>query len=311
MLIRVATRGSQLSLIQARIVIDRLKEFNPDLEFQLVIVKTTGDVVTEKPLYSIGVKGIFEKEVNIAVLKGEADIAVHSLKDVPAQVNPELMLAMTPPREDPLDALVSVKGYSLDNIPEGSLVGTSSLRRRGFILYVRPNLRVAPVRGNVDTRLRKMLQGQYDALVMASAGLKRINAQVPYREIPPDVMPPAPGQGIIGVFVRRDRDDLVRMLLKSSDGDAMTEAIVERAILTRIGAGCHVPLGVLARVDGGKVDVVVGLVDPDGRERVIVDYTGDAKDPEYVGLRASEELVKKGRDLLERLKLYRLPTDED
>lgn len=302
MLIRVATRGSALSIKQAEIVMKRILEFNPDVEFKLVIVKTTGDVVQDKPLYEIGVKGIFEKEVNLAVLRGEADIAVHSLKDMPAQISSGLTLAMTPPRDDPRDALVSVRYSGLDSLPQGSVVGTSSLRRRGFLLSIRRDLVVKPVRGNVDTRVKKLERGEYDALVMAIAGLNRLGlGNVNISAIDPTIMPPAPGQGIVGVVVRSDRDDLINLLKRSNDEDTFREAIAERAFLRRIGAGCHVPLGGLARVEDGRLSFIYGVVDPNGEGKYINVSEGSLSDPEEVGVRAAEDILRNARDLMVKL----------
>jgi hydroxymethylbilane synthase (EC 2.5.1.61) len=301
MLIRVATRGSALSIRQAEIVMRRILEFNPDVEFKLVIVRTTGDVVLDKPLYEIGVKGIFEKEVNLALLRGEADVAVHSLKDMPAQISSELTLAMTPPRDDPRDAVVSVRGYTIDSLPSNSVVGTSSLRRRGFLLSIRRDVVVKPIRGNVDTRIRKLMGGGYDALIMAAAGLERLNVNISVNKIDPLLMPPAPGQGVIGVVVRRDREDLLKVLRRSNDEDTFREAIAERAFLSRIGAGCHVPLGGLATVNGDSMDFVYGVVDPDGTSKFIGTMRGSLSDPEGVGRRAAEELLSNAHELVSRL----------
>ncbi len=301
MIIRIATRGSALSLRQTKIVMDRILEFNKDVEFKLIIVKTTGDINLTKPLYEIGVKGIFEREVNQAVLRGEADVAVHSLKDMPAQISSDLILAMTPPRDDPRDALVSVKQYTVDTLPPNSTVGTSSLRRRGFLLSLRHDVEVKPIRGNVDTRIRKLNNGEYDALIMAAAGLKRLNINAYVNEISPELMPPAPGQGIIGVVARRDRDDLISVLRRSSSEEAFKEAMAERAFLSRIGAGCHVPLGGLASLDGDYIDFTYGVVDPDGVEKFINSIRVNARDPEEAGKAAAEDLLRNARELVARL----------
>ncbi|WP_291766141.1 hydroxymethylbilane synthase [Caldivirga sp. UBA161] len=304
MIIRIATRGSALSLKQAKIVMDRILEFNKDVEFKLIIVKTTGDINLAKPLYEIGVKGIFEKEVNQAVLRGEADVAVHSLKDVPAQISDNLTLVMTPPRDDPRDALVSVKQYTVDTLPPNSIVGTSSLRRRGFLLSLRRDVEVKPIRGNVDTRIRKLNNGEYDALIMAAAGLERLNINAHVSEISPELMPPAPGQGIIGVVARRDRDDLINVLRRSNDEETFKEAIAERAFLSRIGAGCHVPLGGLASLNGDYIDFTYGIVDPNGVEKFINSIRINARDPEEAGNAAAEDLLRNAHGLVAKLLKY-------
>ncbi|ABW01949.1 hydroxymethylbilane synthase [Caldivirga maquilingensis] len=304
MIIRIATRGSALSLKQTKIVMDRILEFNKDVEFKLIIVKTTGDVDLSKPLYEIGVKGIFEREVNQAVLRGEADVAVHSLKDMPAQISNDLTLVMTPPRDNPRDALVSLRQYTVDTLPLNSIVGTSSLRRRGFLLSLRRDVTVKPIRGNVDTRIRKLNNGEYDALIMAAAGLERLSINANVSEISPELMPPAPGQGIIGVVARRDRDDLIKVLRRSSDEETFKEAAAERAFLSRIGAGCHVPLGGLALLDDGYFDFTYGVVDPDGVEKFINSTRIDARNPEEAGRVAAEDLLRNARGLVARLLKY-------
>ncbi|MGC9135481.1 hydroxymethylbilane synthase [Caldivirga sp.] len=301
MIIRIATRGSALSIKQTRIVMDRILEFNKDVEFKLIIVKTTGDVNLSKPLYEIGVKGIFEREVNQAVLRGEADVAVHSLKDMPAQISNDLVLAMTPPRDDPRDALVSLRQYNVDTLPPKSTVGTSSLRRRGFLLSLRRDINVKPIRGNVDTRIRKLKDNEYDALIMAIAGLERLSISVNVSEISPELMPPAPGQGIIGVVARRDREDLIKVLRRSNDEETFKEAAAERAFLSRIGAGCHVPLGGLALLDGEHINFTYGIVDPDGFEKFINSIRLNAVDPEEAGKLAAEDLLRNARGLVARL----------
>jgi hydroxymethylbilane synthase (EC 2.5.1.61) len=208
MRIRVATRGSKLSLLQTEEFLSQIKAVEPDVQFEIVVVKTTGDVVQDKPLYQIGVKGIFEKEVNLAVLRGEADIAVHSLKDLPSELTPGLVLAGFSKRAPPHDALVSVHGYDLDTLPRGAVVGTSSVRRAEFIKARRPDVEVKPLRGNVDTRVNKILAGQFDAAVMAVAGVYRLYGEkLPVAVVPlrPEEVPPPPGQGIV-VAVAREGD---------------------------------------------------------------------------------------------------------
>ncbi|MGC8596677.1 MAG: hydroxymethylbilane synthase [Thermocladium sp.] len=271
--IRIASRGSQLSLIQVKTVIEVLRNFVND-EFEVKIIKTRGDADTHRPLYEMGGKGLFEAEVNLAVLRGEADIAVHSLKDIPAQISDGLELAMVTERQDPRDAIISIKGYSLDTLPSKARIGTSSLRRRGFALAVRSDLQVEPIRGNVDTRLRKLLSREFDALIMAVAGINRIGADnIDIVPIPPSQMPPAPGQGIIGVVARSD-NPLIPILHRASHRETEIEAMAERAFLEEAGAGCHVPLGGLASVSGDRLSFTAGIVEPNGGNRLII--TGSA-----------------------------------
>ncbi|AEM39239.1 porphobilinogen deaminase [Pyrolobus fumarii 1A] len=303
MKLRVAARGSKLSLIQVKLAMDWFRRSIPDLDYEVVIVKTRGDIHQDKPFHMIGGKGVFEKEVNLAVLDGRADVAVHSLKDVPSMVDPRLVLAGVPPRDPPYDVLVVRDGYepNLEALPKGAVVGTASARRRAAILHVRPDLRVEVLRGNVDTRLRKLVSGMYDAIILAEAGLKRLWDELPeelrssisYARLDPRLVPPAPAQGIIGVYTLAERKDLVEALRKASDEKALVEARAERAFLSVFGGGCHVPVGVLARLEGDTLGLIAVLYSQDGSKRVEVSAEGDASNPELVGIQAALELRKR------------------
>ena len=312
MRLRIATRGSRLSLIQTNMVIEMLRRVDPNLEFEILIVRTTGDVVQDKPLYAIGVKGIFEKEVDLAVLRGDADIAVHSLKDLPSDIHPDLVIAGFPPRDPPFDVVVvrEDREPSIGSMAPGSRVGTSSVRRRAFISCVRRDLNVDVVRGNVDTRIRKLLEGQYDALVLAEAGVVRLirdGMQLPIKiaRIPPTTIPPAPGQGIVAAVARRGDVDVVRLLREASDRAAMAEALAERAFLASVGGGCHVPLGGVAVADGSRLKFIAGVATHECTARAIVEVEGPIEDPEHVGRMAAERLLKEAQGIFEELKVRR------
>lgn len=220
MRIRIATRGSRLSLIQTEIVMNMIRRVEPEVQFDIIVVRTTGDVIQDKPLYAIGVKGVFEKEVNLALLRNEADIAVHSLKDLPSEISPGLIVAGFSPRDPPYDVLVVKGDYPSDltALPSGGArVGTSSVRRRAFLLNVRRDLSISVIRGNVDTRINKLIRGDYDAIVIAEAGLTRLmnnidQLNIKYTRISLDLLPPAPGQGIIAVVAREKDTDLIDLL---------------------------------------------------------------------------------------------------
>jgi hydroxymethylbilane synthase len=298
MRIRIATRGSKLSLIQTRIVMDMIRRVEPNVQFDIVIVRTTGDIIQDKPLYAIGVKGIFEKEVNLALLRNEADIAVHSLKDLPSELSPGLVIAGFSPRDPPYDVLVtrSEDPWNLSSLPSGARVGTSSVRRRAFLLNARPDLTIDVIRGNVDTRINKLINGQYDAIVIAEAGLVRLIQDVGklgirYERIPPDVLPPAPGQGIIAVVVRERDTDLIDLLKRASDQRARAEALAERAFLRSVGGGCHVPVGGVAISNDDKLEFIAGIASVDGRRKRIIRVSGPLSDPEGVGIKAAKELL--------------------
>ncbi len=306
MKIRVAARGSRLSLLQVKIAMEWFRRRIPSLEYDVVVVRTRGDIHQDKPFHMIGGKGLFEKEVNLAILEGRADVAVHSLKDVPSNVHPRLVLASVPPRDPPYDVLVTRRGLtpSLEELPHGARVGTSSARRRAALLHVRGDLRVEVLRGNVDTRLRKLVAGMYDAIVLAEAGLKRIWGELPsdiresitYSRLEPSLVPPAPGQGVIGVYTVREKRELVELLREASDKSALIEARAERAFLSVFGGGCHVPVGAWARVEGDTLTMVAILFSPDGGKRVEVKASGDASEPEVLGVSVALELRKRAAD---------------
>ncbi|MEM4422332.1 hydroxymethylbilane synthase [Pyrobaculum sp.] len=287
----VATRGSKLSMLQTEELLAQIKAVEPSIEFEIKIVKTTGDEVQDKPLYQIGVKGIFEKEVNLAVLRGEADVAVHSLKDLPSELSPGLVVAGFSKRAPPFDALVSTAGYVLETLPRGALVGTSSVRRAEFVKAIRPDVRVEPLRGNVDTRINKILQGKYDAAIMAVAGIYRLYGASPPIKLAvlrPEVLPPPPGQGIVAAVVREADSWLIDLLKKASDPKASLEAIAEREFLKAVGAGCHVAIGGVAFARNDTVEFIAGYAS--GGRKYIVRVVGD--DPVEVGRRAAEEIRK-------------------
>ncbi len=297
MKIRVATRGSKLSLIQTQIALEHIRRVSPDTEFEIVIVKTKGDIHQDKAFTEIGGKGLFEKEVNLAVLEGKADIAVHSLKDVPSMISDRLILAMVPPRDPPYDTLVARKGSTtIWDLPKGAVVGTTSARRRAMLLHVRPDIKVKVLRGNLDTRLRKLDQGSYDAIVAAEAGLRRLGVNRPYWRIPDDILVPAPGQGIIGVYTLRERRDIIDLLEAANHEQTMLEALAERAFLARAGGGCHVPLGGYASYRDGTLIFKAAIASPDGRKKVTITVEGDPDRPADVGVRAAEILKRRARD---------------
>ncbi len=289
--IRVATRGSKLSLIQTEVLLRSIREVEPDVDFEIIVVKTTGDIVQDKPLYAIGVKGIFEKEVNTAVLRGEADIAVHSLKDLPAEMHEDLVIAGYSKRDPPYDVLASKEGYDLRGLPAGARVGTSSVRRAAFLRSLRPDLRVEPIRGNVDTRINKLLNGVVDAVVLAEAGIRRLygdDLPVRVRRVEPEYLPPPPGQGIVAAVARRDDGWILDLLRRASDPKATAEARAERAFLKEIGAGCHIAVGGLATLRPGGLEFLAGWASQDGARKILVKAFGE--EPEEVGVRAAKML---------------------
>jgi hydroxymethylbilane synthase len=285
----LGTRGSKLALVQADLCANSLEAVG--LEVEVRIVKTTSEHHPDLPLSVIDQRDVFTRQLDEALVAGEIDLAVHSLKDVPTEVPPGIVLAITE-RHDPSDALVSDGGYDVDDLPEGATIATSSLRRRAQLLHRRPDLRVVEIRGNVDTRVRKMREGQTDALLLARAGLMRLGLDVPHAVLPPETMLPAVGQGALAVATLEDHP------LRQAIHDALNHepsasaARAERAMLNTLEGGCRVPVGALGEVVGGGVRLAGVVASPDGT----IVYRGEAvgEEPEEVGRRLARELLEQG-----------------
>lgn len=288
--LRLATRGSALALTQSRRVADELRRLHPGLEVELQVLKSEGDQRADVALSAVGGQGLFTKILEDALLGDEADLAVHSLKDLPTSPAPGLALAAISEREDWRDAWVSAKAAAPWDLPAGALVGTGSLRRRAQLALKRPDLRYAELRGNVDTRLRKIGAGEVDGAVLALAGLKRLGLQGQVRSVfSEDEMLPAPGQGFLAVETRAS-SDAYRLCRLLNVPRAEAEAAAERALLARLEAGCHAPVGALARADGEKLrlDAFVGL---DAARPRRVRMEGALKDPEALGRALADEVL--------------------
>lgn len=295
---RIGTRGSLLALWQANFIKDLLLAVRPDLHTEIRIIKTTGDRNLDSPLSEIGGKGVFVKEIEEALLSEEIDIAVHSMKDLPAVLPDGLVIGAVAPRHDPRDALVSKANLKLRDLPDGARVGTGSLRRGAQLLNLMPGLRIVPIRGNVDTRLKKLREGdEYDAILLAAAGLGRMGLIEEASEIiPADVMVPAPGQGIIAVECR-DGDVATRDIISMiNHARTWTAGSAERAFLRRLGGDCNIPAGCYAETDGDSLGVTGILASPDGRTLIRERSSGAAKDAEGIGLRLAELILGKGGD---------------
>jgi hydroxymethylbilane synthase len=299
----IASRGSQLALWQARWVSAQLAALGRDCRID--IIKTTGDKITDVPLAKVGTKGLFTKEIEEALLDVRADLAVHSLKDLPTELPAGLALAAIPPREDPRDALV---GCRLADLPRGARVGTSSLRRSAQLRKLRPDLMIESVRGNLDTRLRKLDQGQYDAILLAAAGLKRLGWEQRIAEIlEPDVMCPAVGQGALAIETVQGSGgfDACRLL---DDADARAAVTAERGLLSALGGGCQVPIGAHATVSAGTVRLIGVVASPDGAAHVHGRADGPVTNADRIGRDLGAELLANGaRDILERVYASQLP----
>ncbi len=285
-MIVVGTRGSKLALAQTYKVVERLRKKGEDVE--VVVIRTAGDVMKDKPLYEFRGSGAFVRTLDTALAKGEIDVAVHSYKDVPSQRVEGTVIAAVLERDSPCDVLISSKGERLSEMSAGAVVGTSSLRRRAQFSRLRDDLRFENIRGNLDTRLRKLRDGLYDAIIVAEAGLIRLGIEVDYERFPPDVIVPSPNQGIIAVATRKGEENLVEFM---NDGKTWIEAEVERAAIKELGIGCAVPAGIYAESSGGKVRFVCEIF---GREYIRVDEVLQKDD-------AVEEAVGIARELKSRL----------
>lgn len=288
-MLTIASRGSQLALWQARWVEARLAEAGRAVRIE--IVKTTGDSITDAPLARIGGKGLFTKEIEEALLSRRADIAVHSLKDLPTELPEGLVLAAVPAREDPRDAMV---GSTFAALPKGAKVGTSSLRRAAQLRKLRPDLVIESVRGNIDTRLRKWREGQYYAIVLAATGLKRLGWEDRITEIlPPEVMCPAVGQGALGIETRPDSPGFTAAA-PLDDPDTRAAVTAERALLAALGGGCQVPIGAHATVAGPRLRLFGIVAAQDGSALVSAESEGSTADAAAIGRELAAALLDRG-----------------
>ena len=293
--VRIATRKSPLAMWQAEHVAAALREAHPGLEVQIIGMTTQGDKILDTPLAKIGGKGLFVKELEQRMIAGDADIAVHSMKDVPVELPEGLHLAVTLEREDPRDAFVSNRYPDLDALPEGARVGTSSLRRQCQLSDRRPDLEIVPLRGNVNTRLRKLDDGEYDAIILASAGLLRLGFGERIRNfIPTEDSLPAIGQGAIGIECRSDDDRINGLLAPLHHSKTAACLAAERAMNQRLEGGCQVPIGGHATLSDGELHLrgLVGTVD--GAEIVRAEIRGAEGDAEQLGRALAEELLEHG-----------------
>jgi hydroxymethylbilane synthase len=291
----LGTRGSKLALAQANTCVQRLRAVG--LPVEVFIVKTTSEHHPDLPLSVIDQRDVFTRQLDEALLSGEVDLAVHSAKDVPTEVPEGIVLTAITERHDPSDVLVSDAGYDVDGLPQGGVVATSSLRRRAQILHRRPDLRIVEIRGNVDTRVRKMREGASDALVLARAGLKRLGLDVPHAVVPPDVLLPAVGQGALAAATVADHPlrDRIRDVLNHETSERAT--LAERAMLRTLEGGCRVPVGAWGRIVDDREVWLRGLVvSPDGA----LVYRGEAVggEPEEVGGRLARELLGQGAEIV-------------
>ena len=302
--LRVATRQSRLALWQAQHVAAKLREAHPGLAVELVPMTTQGDRIVDRSLAQVGGKGLFIKELEIAIAEGRADIAVHSMKDVPSDMPPGMTLAAMLPRADPHDAFVSLRHKSFNSLPQGARVGTSSLRRQCQLKYARPDLQLLTLRGNVETRLRKLQENQYDAIVLAAAGLIRLGLEdrITHR-FDIEQFVPAVGQGIIGIECREADARSIELVRALNDELAWQCCATERAFAFRLQGSCQSPIAGHAQISGGQVQLRGVIGSPDGQEIYRGVHDGAVVEAQAVGTALAERLLDAGaRTLLEKLR---------
>lgn len=297
----LGTRGSKLALRQSEWFQSKIHDIAPDVRVVLRKIRTSGDKIVDVPLAKIGGKGLFVKEIEEALLAGEIDLAVHSMKDVPAQLPEGLEILCVPQREDARDALISRAGLSFKDLPQGARIGTASLRRQAQLLNARPDLRLEMLRGNLDTRLRKLKEGQFDAIVLAAAGLRRLAwAQEITEYLDPVVSLPAIGQGALGVE-GRSNDHFVRSLLdRLNDQATQTTVTAERAFLHRLEGGCQVPIAAYATLSGGQLLLEGLLATVDGKTVIRDRVQGKSQEAHVLGVQLAERLLSRGGDKILR-----------
>ncbi len=293
--LRIGTRGSPMALRQTELVRDRLLAAHPEFAapgiIEIVTIRTTGDRVQDRPLVDIGGKGLFAKEIDEALRDGRVDLAVHSLKDIETWLPDGIEIACILPRDDPRDAFLSLKAASLAELPKGAVVGTASLRRQAQLLRRRPDLRVVPLRGNANTRIRKLEAGEVDATLLALCGLQRIGlAHLAVEILPCEIMLPAVGQGALAVECRADDAEVRDLLAPLNDRPSAACAAAERAMLMVLDGSCHTPIAALAEADGNRLTIEGLLLTPDGGAELRSRSAGDITDAAAVGTALGEEL---------------------
>lgn len=299
--LRIATRKSPLAMWQAEFVRDRLLALYPDLDVQLIRISTQGDRILDKPLADIGGKGLFIKELEQKLFDNAADIAVHSMKDVTIDMPPGMALPVILKREDPRDVFIANDFASLDELPEGACVGTSSLRRQAQLAARRPDLRIKTLRGNVGTRLKKLDAGEYDAIVLAAAGMERLKLHARISQyLDPDIMLPAIGQGAIGIETREGDRDVVECLQPLDDNETRTQLLAERAFSRRLYGSCKLPIAAYAVLSGNILKLSGLVASVDGRTVIADSIEGETDRAEATGLALAERLLQRGAEKILR-----------
>ncbi|MFW5874734.1 MAG: hydroxymethylbilane synthase [bacterium] len=301
--IRIGTRGSKLALWQAGWVKDRILEYHPRTNIELKVIKTSGDKILDVPLAKVGGKGLFVKEIEEALLEGRIHLAVHSMKDMPGIMPDGLCIASVPEREIPWDVLIARKAPSTHELPHGAKVGTSSLRRASQLLNFRRDFEILPLRGNIDTRIKKLSSENLDAVILAAAGVKRLGyMHHATANIDPEVILPAVGQGALCIEARENDDPVMALLKEIHHHETACTVFAERAFLHRLEGGCQVPIAAFARMHGQSLDLEGMVAETDGSLMIKDRITGPADKPEALGAELAERLIKRGAgDIVKRL----------
>ncbi|HZX14125.1 MAG TPA: hydroxymethylbilane synthase [Thermodesulfobacteriota bacterium] len=300
--LRIGSRGSRLALLQAEFIRSLIKSKFPEITTELHIIRTTGDKILDSQLSEIGGKGVFVKEIEDALIRNEIDIAVHSMKDLPTILPNGLTIGAVAERHDPRDVLVSKNDIKFNELPKGAKVGTSSLRRQAQLLNLRPDLQILPLRGNVDTRVRKVRSEGLDSAVLALAGLERMGFKDEIAEIfPVDVLVPAPGQGALAVECREDDREINDIIFQINHKESSISASAERAFLAELGGGCQVPVGCYARIKKDRINILGLIASTDGREIIREEIDGSVEIHQALGRELALTILNKGgREILSK-----------
>jgi len=291
----VGTRGSKLSVTQTNAVLKSIRAIHPEVTFEVKIVKTLGDEDAKNPLFTIDRRGIFEKELGLAIAKGEIDLAVHSLKDVPTEETPENMIAAIPKRGSPHDVLISKNRMPLEALPKCGVVGTGSLRRLAEVKHIRPDLQIKAIRGNVDTRIRKVNEGEFDGVIVAEAGLERlgINRFISER-FSLDKFTPAAGQGALAITAKKGNTAVIDLLSYIDDPRTRAEVTAERSLVLALEGGCRVPIGTIGKADNDDLAFYACVFSLNGKEKISSSARGALSEAEELGKRVARNLLKQG-----------------
>ena len=293
--LKIGTRGSKLALAQTNVVAEKLKKALPDANIEICVIKTSGDIMQDVSLLTIGGQGVFVKEIEEALLERKIDLAVHSMKDVPGDIPEELMFAATLPREDVRDVLVSRNNIKFEFLPKGAKIGTGSQRRSAQIKAVMPDINIVPLRGNLDTRLRKIETENLTGVILAAAGMKRMGlAEKITQFLPVETMLPAVGQGALGLQIRKADVELAKACAVLNDATTAAEVAAERAFLRALGGGCRLPIAALGRLDGQTLTLEGMLAAPNGTTMIREKISGTVKDVEEMGKKLAEIILDKG-----------------